>query len=135
MNEAPVRRTASCSCGRVSLTTCGEPVKASACYCGACRRRTGSAFGVAIFFARDAVVIGGDTNTYSRPGDSGRSVTFHFCPHCGSTVYWYPEFRPAWIAVAIGCFDDGTLAPTQTAYGEQRPDWVHLALATAPPLA
>jgi hypothetical protein len=31
-------------------------------------------------------------------------VTFHFCPNCGSSVFWEPSRIPEAIAVAVGCF-------------------------------
>ena len=36
-------------------------------------------------------MVAGDTKAYTRSSDSGYAVTFYFCPHCGSTVYWSPE--------------------------------------------
>jgi hypothetical protein len=33
-------------------------------------------------------------------------VTFHFCPECGSTVFWEALQRPDLIAVAVGMFAD-----------------------------
>jgi hypothetical protein len=31
-------------------------------------------------------MVAGDATAYTRQSDSGYSVTFYFCPHCGSTV-------------------------------------------------
>ena len=123
-----VSRSASCSCGQVSIAAVGEPIKISACHCKACQRRTGSAFSVAVFYSRANVAIIGGTHTYSRLGDSGQSVEFHFCPDCASTVCWYPEFRSEWVGVAIGCFDDRTLWPTQAVYEQDQLEWVKVAI-------
>jgi hypothetical protein len=38
--------------------------------------------------------------------ESGNAVTFHFCPPCGSAVYWESEGFPGYVAVAIGNFAD-----------------------------
>ncbi|TAX62911.1 GFA family protein [Rhizobium ruizarguesonis] len=120
-----MKRAASCSCGQLSITTDGEPVKISACHCRACQRRTGSAFGVAVFFHADQMEMSGASSSYVRSGDSGRSIEFKFCPECGSTVFWMPEFRIDLIAVALGCFaDPSSLTPTQSVYGESRLPWV-----------
>lgn len=97
----------------------------SLCHCLACQRRTGSPYGIAAFFDRADVAVGGTGTRYVRPSDSGFPVTFHFCPTCGSTVYWEPERRPDWIAVAVGAFaDPGFPAPTQAVYAEHRHPWV-----------
>lgn len=100
-----MERTAKCSCGKLSATASGPPQKVSACHCKSCQRRTGSAFGVAVFFTAAAVACAGESRTYVRAGDSGRDLTFHFCPSCGSTVYWLADFRPGLVAIALGCFE------------------------------
>jgi hypothetical protein len=67
----------------------------------------------------------GGSPYYVRWGDSGKSVEFCFCPACGSTVFWIPEFRKELVAVALGCFaDPSSLAPTQSVYEESRLEWV-----------
>ncbi|MGO6732750.1 GFA family protein [Rhizobium ruizarguesonis] len=122
-----MRRAASCSCGQLSIIADGEPVKISVCHCRACQCRTGSAFGVAVFFQADQMETSGASNSHVRSGDSGRSIDFRFCPVCGSTVFWMPEFRKGLVAVALGCFAyPSSLEPTQSVYEESRLGWVSL---------
>ena len=45
-----------------------------------------------------------------RSCDSG-GATFHFCPECGSTVYWEIAAAPELLGVAIGTFADPTFPP------------------------
>ena len=124
-----ITREASCSCGKLSIRATGAPVKISACHCRECQRRTGSAFGVAVFFEREKISASGASTSYSRSGDSGRSIEFRFCSDCGSTVFWMPEFREDLVAVALGCFNDpSSLVPTQSVYEESRVSWVGLDL-------
>jgi hypothetical protein len=121
-------RTATCACRALSIATRGEPIKISACHCLSCRRRTGSAFSVAVFFDRDQTTQSGPSNRFVRLGDSGQPVEFHFCPTCGTSLFWYPAFRPGWVGVAIGCFEDADqLTPTQTVYEQHRLSWVTVA--------
>jgi hypothetical protein len=123
-----IQRTASCSCKSLSTAAAGEPIKVSACHCAACRKRTGSAFSVAAFFDAGQTTPAGPSGRYVRLGDSGQPVQFHFCPTCASTVFWYPAFRPGWVGVALGCFDDQDLRPTQAVYEEQRLAWVRIEI-------
>jgi len=82
-------RQASCCCGQLRLTTAGEPARVSICHCLECQRRTGSVFGTQARFPREQVTaIEGRATRYERVGDEGNTITFHFCPACGSTVYW-----------------------------------------------
>lgn len=120
-----ITRTASCACGQLRITCVGEPQIVALCYCLDCQRRTGSAFGISAFFLRDRISREGRTRTYRRSSDSGRAITFHFCPDCGSTVFWEPEVKPAEIAVAAGCFADPSFpAPTHSVWNERRHPWV-----------
>jgi hypothetical protein len=117
-------RHAACSCGQLHLACQGEPVRLSVCHCLECQRRTGSVFGFQARFPRAQVEIAGESTRYTRPSDSGNRVTMHFCPHCGSTVYW--EFGD-FVAVAVGAFaDPGFPAPKISVYGERKHSWVTL---------
>ncbi|MFO0755181.1 MAG: GFA family protein [Byssovorax sp.] len=117
-------RHASCSCGQLTLTAEGEPIRISMCHCLACQRRTGSAFGIQARFPRDQVAIEGSSSVYARTGDSGTTATFHFCPTCGATVYYDLEGIDA-IAVPIGAFADPSFpAPRVSVYEVRRHPWV-----------
>ena len=61
------------------------------------------------------------------------SLTFHFCPTCGSTVYWESEGFPGHVAVAIGSFADPKFpAPTIAVWEEARHPWIALPPDTPP---
>ena len=123
------KHTASCACGALRVRLEAQPLRISLCHCEACKKRTGSAFGVAVFFARDAADISGQSRTFERSGESGKQIVFHFCPACGSTVFWYPEMRPDRIAVALGAFgDDSVFIPEQAVHQEQKAPWIKIEL-------
>ena len=95
--------------------------------CLACQRRTGSVFGAQARFLRQDVHIRGDSTAYLRVGDEGGKATFHFCPVCGSTVYYEFEGREESIAVPVGAFAEPSFpAPTFSVYGERMHAWVSL---------
>lgn len=120
-----MQRTATCACGNLSVTCQGEPTKVSLCHCLDCQRRTGSTYGVAAFFKRSDVTTEGETTAYTRASDTGSSVEHHFCPKCGSTVFWYPERRPDPVAVGVGSFADPAFpAPSQAVFSRSRHLWV-----------
>jgi hypothetical protein len=83
------------------------------CHCLECQRRTGAVISNQARFRRDQVTFAGKTTTWIRTAESGNALTFHFCPICGSTVYWEGEGFPGYVAVAIGSFADPNFpAPT-----------------------
>jgi hypothetical protein len=121
-----VQRQAACHCGQLRVRLEGDPALVSSCHCLACQRRTGALFGSTSFFKRDQVVsIEGEHRTWSRPGDSGVVLTFHFCPTCGSNVFWDSERMPDMISVAVGAFADPTFpAPVRTVWTENKHGWL-----------
>ena len=109
-----MERTAQCSCGHLSVTVEGDPELVVLCNCEQCQRRTGSLFGVAAYFGKDKVtVVSGKPKTFVRGSESGRKLSMHFCPDCGSTLYWDLEMLPEQVGVAVGCFADPDFPPPQ----------------------
>ena len=117
---------AACACGQLRVTTSGEPDFVVACHCIACQRRTGSPFGTGAYYPRDRVTaIDGEVKTFSRTAESGRNLTNHFCPHCGTNIYWTLEMRPDHMGIALGCFDDPRFVrPVRTIWTEHQHDWI-----------
>src|SRR5204862_493596 len=98
-------RTASCSCGQLTVSCDGDPVRISVCHCLACQKRTGSAFGYQARFPRERVEINGESRTYVRFSDEdGEQRSLSFCPECGATVYYTTGADTDLIAVAGGAF-------------------------------
>ena len=122
---------AACNCGQLRLTCEGQPVRVSMCHCLQCQRRTGAVFGNQAWFQRQQITaISGDATEFTRLSDSGRSVTFRFCPVCGSTVYWEAEGFPNLIAVAVGAFADPDFpAPKHSVWERRRHRWVEIIFA------
>lgn len=118
-------RRASCCCGQLSAAVSGEPVRISICHCLDCQRRTGSVFGEQARFRATEVEIEGRTSSWDRTADSGNQITFHFCPTCGSTVFYRPDQEPDLIAIAVGAFADPTFpSPWVSVYESRRHPWV-----------
>lgn len=118
-------RTATCSCGNLRAVCEGEPTKVALCHCLACQRRTGSTYGIAAFFRDENVSVHGRSSVYTRQGESGFPVVFHFCPDCGSTVFWKPQRVPELTAVAAGAFADPNFPkPANAVHLETRHPWV-----------
>ena len=95
-----------CSCGAVRFTLEGA-LWVAACHCSACKKRTGSAFGISIVVDdRMVVAATGATRTFIRTGESGKAVHYEFCPECGTTVRWRVELIGNRYVYAAGTLDD-----------------------------
>ncbi|MCH8142491.1 MAG: GFA family protein [Proteobacteria bacterium] len=120
-------RQATCSCGKLRLIAQGEPLRVSVCHCTACQRRTGSVFGMQARFSSDNVNIDGPSKKYVRTADSGNRITFHFCPDCGSTMYYQLGDALDMIAIPVGAFADPGFPPPQfSVYETRQHTWVVL---------
>ena len=95
------------------------------CHCLARQRRTGSAFGVQARFLRDLVRIEDDATVYTRISDEGDARPCHFCPHCGSTVFYHLPEEEDVVDIPVGAFaGPGFPAPTRSVYEVRRHEWV-----------
>ena len=82
----------------------------------------------------EQVTIEGKSTTWTFPSGSGKAatfrscdsggVTYHFCPECGSTVYWEIAVAPDFLGVAIGAMTDPTFpAPKISGFEEYGHPW------------
>jgi hypothetical protein len=121
-------RTASCRCGQLRATVTGDPVRVSVCHCLNCKKRSGSAFAVQARWPAEQVQIEGSSKTFVKAGDSGNPATFHFCPECGSDVYYVIDGKfDGLIAIPLGAFDDPYFGkPEYSVYEGRKHEWVDI---------
>ncbi|UWM82625.1 GFA family protein [Rhizobium sp. SRDI969] len=118
---------AQCACGALKLMLSEPPQLTALCHCLACQRRTGAPFSANAFYAIGCVEISGTSTEFIRTAESGRKVRMHFCPTCGSTVYWKADAAAFWIGVAVGSLADPAFAPPAMSVFEQsKHNWVQL---------
>ncbi|WP_031254453.1 GFA family protein [Mesorhizobium sp. L48C026A00] len=122
-----VTRRAQCSCGQLSATCSGEPVRVSVCHCLACKRRTGSAFSF-MRGLRRKMCRSRDERRSSRVGDEGGRVIYSFCPDCGTTVHYRIDVQPGLIAIPVGAFADPSFPPPFLSFyhDSRRCEWVEV---------
>jgi hypothetical protein len=122
-------REAACHCGQLRLEVTGDPFVVSLCHCLACQRRTGSAFGMQAGFDAEQVQVSGRFSDYTRISDEAdaKPHLFHFCPDCGSQVFYTEPDEPELIVVSVGSFADPSFPPpTESGYDFRRHPWVAL---------
>ncbi len=78
-------------------------------------------------FSNDHVSVEGASSVHVRTADSGNRITFHFCPECGSTMYYQLIDTPDMIAVPVGAFADSEFPPPEfSVYESRQHSWVGL---------
>ena len=108
-------------------------MRVSVCHCLNCKKRSGSAFAVQARWPSEQAHIEGRLRSYKQLADSGNWGTFHFCPDCGSDVY-YTNDGPSvdarfadLVAIPLGAFDDPYfLQPRFSVWEERKHDWVEI---------
>jgi hypothetical protein len=100
----------------------------SVCHCLACQKRTGSAFSTQARWAAECVEVEGESRQWTRTADSGQTTTYHFCPECGSTVYYGGGNYPELIAIPLGALDDPYIvdSPDYSVWERRKHDWLEL---------
>jgi hypothetical protein len=117
-------RTASCSCGAVSIEVRGEPVRVGLCHCTTCRKQSGAAFTANAIWRAEDVTIQGDTRSWK-----DTTVSRHFCPSCGSSLFGISDGE---IAIGLGAFNQAptNLVPTYELWVGRREKWLRVATPT-----
>ena len=103
----PERLTGGCQCGAARYVVAGAPLELYVCHCRECRKQSASAFGISVIVRRaDFRLSQGRVSFWSRPTDTGRTLTCAFCPGCGSRL-WHQAADPAApISVKGGSLDE-----------------------------
>lgn len=118
---------AACACGALSAKITGAPKRVSVCHCHACRTRTGSAFSTNIRFDRVQVIPDGPAHSFARIGDDGMTITYHFCPTCGVSVWYENSGLPKAVMVPAGALAPAELpAPSVSVYDARCPAWLNI---------
>ncbi len=79
-------------------------------------------------FPADAVTITGAHHVYDHIAESGNAADFHFCPHCGSTLWYHALPDRALYAIPVGAFADKDFpTPEYTVWVDRKHDWVTLS--------
>lgn len=118
------KHLASCQCGQIAISASNDPEFVIACNCKACQKRTGAPLGTGAYFLRSDLDFTGETNTFGRVSESGRALVNHFCPTCGTSLWWTLEMRPDHIGVALGCFDTQAPTPIRAIWTEEQHGWI-----------
>jgi len=83
-------REAACHCGQLRLEVSGEPMAVSICNCLGTPAPAGKRLRDAGGPQAHQVEVTGRFNDYTRNSDEadGKEHVFHFCPDCGSQVFY-----------------------------------------------
>jgi hypothetical protein len=115
--------TGGCLCGAVRYEARAEPSAMGHCYCGDCRKASGSGFiPFAMFQAKD-LTISGPLLTYTSPAKRG-VATRNSCARCGGLVFGGPLGETDSHTIYAGSFDDPSrFVPRIAIFTSRAPKW------------
>jgi hypothetical protein len=129
------------------LSYTGEPAAHVLCHCLDCRKISGSSYsnnlvvpetnfklesGIPITLLPTFALLIlhglGTPKTISKTADTGKKITSHFCPDCGTTLFRTGESFPNAYIIKIGVMDDpkwpNENVPKGELFAPERINWV-----------
>jgi hypothetical protein len=117
--------TGGCLCGAVRYEATGAPLNMGLCYCGDCRKASGSGFIPFIGFRAEAMRFSGATLQFRSKAFRGGDAVRNSCPACGSLVSGGIVGVDEAHTIYAGTLDDPSLfKPTIAIFTRDKPDWV-----------
>lgn len=119
--------TGRCACAAVTLEITGESVGTRQCWCRQCQSIAAGGPTHNAIFPAESVAIAGTLASSTWTAASGNTLTFHFCPSCGTQVYAQSSARPHLKTVRFGVLDQPhTLVPQVVIWTADAPHWAQI---------
>lgn len=124
MTSEPKRYTGGCLCGALRYEAFGESIGSGHCYCGDCRRASGSGFIPFMGFPADAVRFTGEAREFRSKAANGGDAVRNRCAQCMSLVFGGEIGKSDSYTLYAGSLDDpSAFHPTIAIFAEGRPPW------------
>jgi hypothetical protein len=116
-----------CLCGAVRYEARGDPTAQGYCFCGDCRKASGSGFIPFLLFPASAVRIGGETRRSVVKSLRGGDAVRNHCAMCGGLVFGGIVGTDSEHSIYAGSLDEPALFhPTIALFVRDKPDWIPL---------
>lgn len=106
------------------LAIAAEPVATRQCWCRQCQQIASGGPTHNAIFKTDDVAVTGALSSSTWPAASGNTLTFSFCPACGTQVCGQSSARPHLTVVRFGVIDEPHgLKPEMVIWTDDAPAW------------
>jgi len=113
-----------CLCGAIRYEIEGSPLFVSQCCCKDCQKATGTGHTTIVGIHRGQLALRGAPATYTNAGDSGGTVTRHFCGNCGGRIFTSGDLPGEVIMIQAGSLDDpDRISPQSVIYYKDAVAW------------
>lgn len=115
-----------CLCGAIRYRLSGPSLFESQCCCRDCQKATGTGHTTIVGVHQSQLAVTGTLATYTNSGESGHSVTRHFCGQCGGRIFTSGSLPGEMIMIQAGSLDDpDAVEPQNVIYLKQAVRWDH----------
>jgi hypothetical protein len=116
-----------CLCGALRYEARGEPTCQGYCFCGDCRKASGSGFIPFLIFASGSIHISGETRRSIAKSLRGGDAVRNHCATCAGLVFGGIFGTDTEHSIYAGSLDEPALFhPTIALFVRDKPDWVPL---------
>jgi hypothetical protein len=116
--------TGGCLCGALRYEAFGESIGSGHCYCGDCRRASGSGFIPFMGFPAEAVRFTGEAREFRSKAANGGDAVRNRCARCMSLVFGGELGKSDSYTLYAGSLDDpSAFHPTFAIFAASRPPW------------
>lgn len=117
--------TEPCACGALSLRLHGPVLSMLLCSCRACQKATGTGHASVALVNAASLTLSGTAASFSRPADSGATLTQYFCASCGTHLYAQSSRAPDIRLIPAGLFagNTGWFVPNQLIFARSHQSW------------
>jgi hypothetical protein len=124
MSESATCIAGGCLCGALRYEAQGEPTMSGLCYCGDCRKVSGSGFIGFMGFQASALRVSGETRSFTSKSARGTDAVRNFCAVCGSLVFGGILGQSASHTIYAGSLDDPSrFVPKIAIFARNRATW------------
>jgi len=119
-----VKLEGGCLCGAIRYVLTGPSMLICQCCCKDCQKATGTGHTTIIGIPKSQLEMTGEPVSYTNTGDTGGTVTRHFCRTCGGRLYTSGDLPGDVVMVQAGSLDDpNAIDPERVIYFKDAPRW------------
>lgn len=111
-----------CFCNNIRYQILANPFWAGHCHCNICRRTSGAAFASWAYFEISNFSLNKEATVFKSSEYGER----HFCPICGTQLFYKDSRVPQYICVTLGSLDQpNDCVPQDHVWTSSQLQWLH----------
>lgn len=115
-----------CLCGAVRYELAGPSLFECQCCCRDCQKATGTGHTTIVGVLSSQLAVEGEPQTFTNTGESGGTVTRHFCSTCGGRLYTSGSLPGDVVMIQAGSLDEpSSVTPQNVIYSKDAIAWDH----------